>query len=216
MAGAPDSSADALTAMLPGTLGNLRNLLAQIAWADPDLVRFSALTFSGAVEANIDPVASAPVTGVAKSYFFVFKITGYVEQDPGAAVDESANAQDVFWQLRDEDRNLDIWDESICMADLCGTGLNPVPTPIDCDAAPLVLLPKGTFVVTWSTNADFANAAGGPPTVTPAHSVTGLTTRKVKITMYGAMVAESIVDKLLDINRQNLITAGLIGSRMKR
>jgi len=213
---AASDPADLLMQALPGTLGNLRNLLAQIAFADPDLVRFTALTFEGAIAANSDPVESPPATGVAKSYFFVFKITGYVEQDRGAALDEGNNAQDVFWQLRDEDRNLEIWDESICMADLCGVGANPVPTPIESDAAPLVLLPKGTFTVIWSTNADFANAAGGPPTVPVPHSVTGLTTRKVKNTLYGAMVNESIVDKLLDINRKNLIAAGLIGDRVKR
>lgn len=209
---APSATDVLVGASLPATPGTLWAMLAYIAWADPDLVRYTAFAFTGAITAGSDPVESNDVTGVAKTYFFVQKITGYVEQDPGAAVDEGANAQDVTWQLRDTDRNLDIWDEAICMADLCGTGLNPVPTPIDCMAGPLVMLPKGTFVVTWSPNVDFGNAVAG---VTPNHSVTGVATRKVKVTMYGFLVNEKIVEALLDINRKNLVAAGLLGLRAK-
>lgn len=209
---------------IPAVPGGLWSLLAKLAWSDPDLVRFYAIPFLADVQGGAGPV-EADAKVVAKQYFIVRQIRGHVEQDfgvtpalgpPPTAWEEFYSAQDVSFQIEDRERNLDYFDASIRMSDLvgvggintvAGVGSGTVPTPIDCDEFPMVFLPGANILVTFTPNAEFPSSA---------HSITTATTRKVGITMYGALVNETLVDRLLDMNAEALMGAGLLTARRKR
>jgi len=183
---------------LPAVPGSVWSLFAKLAWSDPDLVRAHTIVVEANLQGGTDgaggPADGAPVQPdadvVARNYFIVSEIHGFVEVDPTNAL-EANSSEFVSLQIEDTSRNYSLFRAAMRMAPLAGT-LTREGAPLRYHEYPLALLPNSRNVVTFVPLSGFPFAASG---------VTTLTTRRVGIHMHGVLVAERIVDRLIDENR---------------
>lgn len=198
-----------IAAGLPALPGSLWSMLAKMSWANPDIVRAHHIP----VEAAIQGVAGAAGTAVAvpgrvvgRNYFMVRRITGSVEQDVVSGPNlEEYNSFFCTLQIEDQEHKYTIFRDATRMSNLVGVGPSPQPTPFDYEE-PLVFLPQGRIVVTFTPLLGFPIAAS---------ALTGLTTRITTVDLQGVLVNEKIVERLLEMNDEQLRSAGLVGKHTK-
>lgn len=216
-----DASDLRLSASLPATPGSLWALLAKLSWSDPDIVRAHTMVLRAFVQSAAAAAAGGlstdgtatdtqPNRVVAHRYFLVRRITGSVESDPGAAVNDSENSNYVSFNVTDQERQYSIFRDAIRMRSLAGTRALP-GIPIEYDEFPLVFLPNANILGTFTPLSGLSRAGLTTRTEIPAGGGAAIlaTTRICEVQLHGALVAESIVDNLIEQNAAALAASGL-------
>lgn len=190
---------------LPAIPGSIWSLLAKLSWSDPALVRAHVVPLEvnvqGVFEADgVETTVDAQV--VAKHYFLVRRIVGFVERDPQNGSEDEIAAH-LTVQLEDQERQFPYFREALTMLPIAGSRAR-APMPIEYDDFPMVWLPNARMLATFLPRRGFESGIS---------EVTGLTTRRVGLHLHGALVIERVVDRLLDLHANALLKAGLLGSR---
>jgi hypothetical protein len=189
--------------------GSIWAMLSRLAWADTSIVRAHSMVFEVPIQGTAplgvptDGAATeAPGTVVARAFFLVHTMTGFIERDViNPAEDESSFFVTV--QIEDEARQAPVYRTTGRMAALAGTK-NVPGVPLRFDEAPLLFVPQAQILVTFQPRAGFPVGIS---------AITGLTTRIAGIHLHGALVTEPLVDRLIAANLATLANNRLIPQR---